>query len=354
VPRTPSTDFLQPDEEVLLEARRHPLSIVDDLVVALGTWLVLVGATAYALLAFWPEGWLLVGVPVAITATAGVVLFSLARWWRVRTSVYVVTGERVYKAYGRLRFFLGQTTYDKVTDLHMKQSLFGRRWGFGTVRLETAGAGLPLEGLRDPAAFKRRIEAARAGFVHALAAELAPRRLARLGQEGGTGQAEGEDAAAGTADLVDEEDIWSGSPSGPFFAGHSVGGILLATLGVLLLAGTLLVGPGTLLPGALLTLLGAARILGAWVQYRYTRYHLRPGGVVVTSGWLTRRRSETTFEKVTDVATYQSVVGRLLDYGSITINTAGSNTAPVVFQGLADPESVKARIDEARRRWRQR
>jgi uncharacterized membrane protein YdbT with pleckstrin-like domain len=73
---------------------------------------------------------------------------------------------------------------------------------------------------------------------------------------------------------------------------------------------------------------------------------------VVTTGWLSRRRVETTFEKVTDVTTYQGLVARLLDYGNITINTAGSNVAPVVFLGVGDPDGVKATIDEARARRR--
>jgi hypothetical protein len=38
-----------------------------------------------------------------------------------------------------------------------------------------------------------------------------------------------------------------------------------------------------------------------------------------------------------------------LGYGNITINTAGSNQAPVVFHGLGDPERIKEIIDEARR-----
>lgn len=330
-------DYLQPDEAVLLDARRHPLSILDDILAASVLYLLVVGAVLTAVLVFWPEGLAAVGIPFIGFATILMAAFVVARVWRVRTSRYLVTQERAYKSYGRLRWFLGQTTYDKVTDLHVKQSLWGRMYGFGTVRLETAGTGLALEGLEDPFGAKRRIEAARADFIRLLAeGQRATRRTA--------------EAAMGEAE-VGERTLWQGAPAAKSAAVTIVAASLMLLVGLALLAFGIAMLP-LLAPGAVLFVVGSLAGLGTWVHLRFTRYHVLEGGVVVTSGWLTRRRVETTYEKVTDVSTYQGVLGRVMDFGQITINTAGSNMAPVVFRGIDDPEDVKARIDGARREWR--
>jgi hypothetical protein len=57
-----------------------------------------------------------------------------------------------------------------------------------------------------------------------------------------------------------------------------------------------------------LAFFGAMGIIQGWIHYRYTRYEVHPWGVVVTSGWLTRRRVEITYDKVTDVTTYSDTL----------------------------------------------
>lgn len=365
-PVAPPPDLLQPGETLLLEARRHPLSVVDGLLGGALLWLLVVGGTAYVLGTFYPEGWLPVGVPVLLVATLVYAALALSLFWRVRTSRYLVTEERVYKSHGRLRFSLDITTFDKVTDLHVRQSMVGRLRGFGTVRVETAGAGLALEGLPDPMAAKTTIERARRAFVERLVQEQRARtRRSRAAEPAsavdaaatGVGNATAALAAAvgaGAGPFADDpQPVWQGGPAASFFLGRAVLAGLAGLLGIGVLVASAVLGP-MLFPGLFLLALALGNGLSAWAQYRHTRYTVLPDGVVVTSGWLTRRRVETTFDKVTDVATYQDILGRLLDYGQITINTAGGTTAPVVFRGLAEPERVKATVDEARRAWRRR
>jgi membrane protein YdbS with pleckstrin-like domain len=137
-----------------------------------------------------------------------------------------------------------------------------------------------------------------------------------------------------------------------------VGGLILASLLVLVGLATLPIAlaqaPAAGLPSAAFVFAGVLSGVSIVVRYRFTHYHIASQGVVVTAGWLTRRRVETTYEKVTDVTMYQGVLGRIFDFGSITINTAGSNVAPVVFGSVREPEAVKQRIDDARRAWEQR
>lgn len=328
-------DYLQPDEQMLDDALRHPASIVDDVLAAFVGLGLLIGGLLFWTLGFQPRFFLPIAVPAMSALTVLFVAFVVARWWRVQTSRYVITPERVYKTYGRFRFFLMQTTYDKVTDLHVKQSLWGRLGGFGTVRVETAGAGVVFEGVREPFAFKQHIETARAAFIAHL-----------VGTHQVTSKRTSKKEAAPEPK---PEQIWSGKPEVASMLGGMVGGVLSLVAGGLLMLSLPFLGFQAYVMAGTLAVIGLLTAASVYVRFRYTDYHVQSRGVVVTSGWLSRRRVETRYEKVTDVMVYQNLLGRLLGYGNITINTAGSNQAPVQFHGLGDPERIKDLIDEARR-----
>jgi uncharacterized membrane protein YdbT with pleckstrin-like domain len=349
--------FLQAGEEPLLVQRRHLLSALDEWLGLLVAVAVVAGG-AFVLAAFVPQA-----APyapgVAVAAAVLGLAAALAVWFRVSTSLSILTAERVYHAHGRLRFFLAQTTYDRVTDLHVRQSLFGRWFGFGTVLVQTAGHGVHLVGVRDPLATKRILEEAREAMVRRLVAEhgkgkarsaaaAAPGRAAKAPLEQALASAEASDGAPQTPWSGDVG--WLGRPT----AASVVAQVLpmAATLVALSLAfgpGVLERGPyGFLLPVVLLLILSAMAARAA-VQYGTTRYEVHPWGVAVATGWLSRSRIEARYEKVTDVAVTQGLLGRLLGFGTIRINTAGGNEAPVTFAGVPSPDEVKARIDLARR-----
>jgi uncharacterized membrane protein YdbT with pleckstrin-like domain len=358
-------DWLQPDESVLHTTGRHPLSIIDTML-----WTILFFGGSIGGLWFATMRWVPDLRPYAWAGTIFLLfLFALsllALYWRVVTSRYVVTEDRVYRAHGRLRFFLTQTTYDKLTDLHVQQSLFGRIWGFGTVTAQTAGTGLSMEGVRDPFGMKRRIEEARRRFIDRLLEEHGIEKQAAAARADAERKAEAERrAAAGEAPEADAEEpsewrpvertdvvLWRGGPVVYTLIPAFVTGLFMLGVGAMMTLGGTLGEDGGLLVllGPLLILFGLNSMVQGFIAYRFTRYEVAPWGVVVTSGWLTRRRVETTFDKVTDVSTYQGLIGRMLDYGNIKINTAGSNQAPVNFNGLSQPERVKELIDQVRRK----
>ncbi|MGB1586519.1 MAG: PH domain-containing protein [Thermoplasmatota archaeon] len=325
-------DYLQPDEEMLEDALRHPASIVDDLLAALILSGLLIGGLLFWTLGFQPRFFLPVAVPGMALIGGSFLLFAVLRWWRVQTSRYVITPERVYKSYGRFRFFLMQTTYDKVTDLHVKQSLWGRIGGFGTVRVETAGAGVVFEGVHAPFAFKQAVETARSAFIEHLVGTRSKQTKAK--------PTEAPDTA---------ETLWTGKPQLASMIGGMVGALMALVIGGGTLLTSSLLGMQAFIMAGTLGVIGLATAASVYIRFRYTNYQVRSAGVVVTSGWLSRKRVETRYEKVTDVMVYQNLLGRILGYGNITINTAGSNQAPVQFHGLGDPERIKAIIDEARR-----
>lgn len=329
-------DYLQEDEDVVLQARRHPFSAVDEWLVTLLVGSVVATGTWFLFYRILDAEWISYGQGLLLLEGLAILSMLVLVHWRRVTSLYTVTPERVYKAYGRFRFHLLQTTYDKVTDLHMQQSLFGRWRGYGTVRVQTAGTGLDLVGVRDPVAFKQGVERQRSSFLRTILKES-------------RGAVEEREAPETDID-ADAEVLWSGRPVlssllaglvGPFF-------FLLFGGGSLVVGAT--VDPVALWTGVVMVAIGLAMAWYRWVQYRYTRFQVTDQGTVLTRGWLTRRRVETTYAKVTDVSTEQDIWARLFGYGKITINTAGSNEAAVVFQGVGKPDEVKAVIDDARRR----
>lgn len=335
--------FLQPGEAALRLEGRHPMSALDSWL-GLGVGALLAGAAAVVLGRLVPEARPfvpgLVVVALALALAGGVAVAV-----RVRTSVNVVTAERVYHAHGRWRFLLVQTTYDRVTDLHVRQSLFGRWFGYGTVHVVTAGGGVSLVGVRDPLGAKQEVEVAREAMVrrlvgahkaHAGAAAGARKAASALAPQAGPG--------AGRTPL------WQG---GPTVASVVTQLLPMAAFLVVILAVTLpasrATGPIALaMPGILLAVVAFGALHGA-VRLRTERYEVHAWGVAVSRGWLSRSRVEARYEKVTDVVVTQNVLGRMFGFGVIRVNTAGSNEAPIGFVGVADPDRVKALIDAARR-----
>ncbi len=322
-------DYLQDDEPVTAQVRRHTLSAVDGYIGIVAAWVFIAGASAAVAWAG-PPSWALSAWTIAGMATVGAFWLALLLHWRRATSLYTVTPERVYMAYGRLRFHLLQTTHDKITDMHVHQSIFGRFWGYGTVRVQTAGTGLALAGVLNPLDFKRDIEEARRTFIGQLAGEMS------------------EDSRHEVAPRNAPETQWTGRPSGGSLLGGLLGAMVAFLVAGGLLVSAIVFGNSTWVGAAVAGSVGLIVAWSQWVVFRYTQYEVSDRGVVVTRGWLTRRRVEATFAKVTDVSVVQDVLGRILGYGRISINTAGGNEAPVVFMGVANPDAVKEIIDEAR------
>lgn len=361
-------DYLQPDEEPLLTKLRHPRSILAGSLSATIVWaLAMLGSrwlfTEVLHDQFEPFWWNL-----AALFTFLWLVNLLALFYRMRTSRYVITGERVYRSHGRLRFQLLQTTYDKVTDLHVRQGPLGRLWDYGEVTVMTAGTGLTLQGVPDPFGVKKRVEQARTAFLNQLLEEyrlheVVPRQEAREEDAEETeATAASEAPGAGSAAAVGAEvpspqertkdrKIWSGKPVFVSFLAAGLRGGVLLIMGVVFLFMAMATNEIFMwFVAAAGGFMGVSTLIGSWIQYRFTRYEVHPWGVVITSGWLTRRRVEVTYDKVTDVETYQGFVARIFNFGNITINTAGSNQAPVTFAALDNPEEVKDLINETRRK----
>jgi uncharacterized membrane protein YdbT with pleckstrin-like domain len=175
-------NMLGENERIILITRQHGFvlfsSIVAEIVVAL---IVLVAISALTvanpLAAF---GFLLILVPLAIMA------WDILNW---NNRQYIVTNRRVIQITGVFNKDVVDSSLEKVNDVKMTQSFFGRLFDYGDVEILTASeAGDNLfKRIGDPVKFKTAMLNAKeklgyegTGGTHAQRAESIPAQIAEL------------------------------------------------------------------------------------------------------------------------------------------------------------------------------
>lgn len=151
-----------------------------------------------------------------------------------------------------------------------------------------------------------------------------------------------------------EEVVWSGPPSlVPYLLGMVVpAASLLAGLVVLVVpVGALVPGsafqvPATLQLAAagflvLAGLVGVAFELIAWYSHRYL---ITTDEVYHKYGLVSRTVTNLRVDRIETTNFTQSVLGRLLSYGTVHVTTAGTDAAEIVFPKVNDPAAVVERI----------
>ncbi|MBI2077138.1 MAG: PH domain-containing protein [Euryarchaeota archaeon] len=103
---------------------------------------------------------------------------------RLRRTQYILTDQGVYTRTGLIGQTVIQTTFEKITDISVKQDVIGRIFGYSSLLVNTAGsntAPVQMEGVRDAFALKQLIEAARERAIGTGPREAPPpRRLPRF------------------------------------------------------------------------------------------------------------------------------------------------------------------------------
>ena len=96
------------------------------------------------------------------------VVIVILQAMRIRRTQYIVTRQSIYTRTGIIGQTVIQTTFDKITDISLKQDVLGRILGFASLLINTAGSGTPpvrMDGLRNALQTKSLIEAAREHFL---------------------------------------------------------------------------------------------------------------------------------------------------------------------------------------------
>lgn len=147
--------LLAEDERVRLVAHRHILFLVMNTALYVAAALILwaVALLVYRALPRFENIAMLV-LLVASLVPLGVAVFRFLHW---RSEEYVVTNYRIVQVEGILSKRTFDSALEKVNDVQMTQTVFGRLFGYGNIDIITGSEiGVNhLTGIADPFAFKR-------------------------------------------------------------------------------------------------------------------------------------------------------------------------------------------------------
>jgi uncharacterized membrane protein YdbT with pleckstrin-like domain len=99
--------------------------------------------------------------------------------------------------------------------------------------------------------------------------------------------------------------------------------------------------------GVMLTVafgLGLLILLIAETRRRGRKYWLTNIRVIYEFRWLGRTVREAMWARITDVTTSQGVIARLLNYGNVLLNTAGTGFSGITLDGVGDAIAVREMV----------
>ncbi len=140
-----------------------------------------------------------------------------------------------------------------------------------------------------------------------------------------------------------EQVIFEGHPSWRAILGFYLKGVLVAViLGVI---AKLVDSNGTAFLVILVVL--AITLLIGFIKRVATRYTITNRRLNIKRGIISREIQETRLERVQNVNYQQTVYQRIMQIGDVDFDTAATDGSGFVFAGVADPENVVHRVDQA-------
>lgn len=94
--------------------------------------------------------------------------------------------------------------------------------------------------------------------------------------------------------------------------------------------------------GGVLLLASIYSFIEALIERQCTELAITSLRVIAKVGFIRRRTWEINAAKVEGVEVDQSIIGRMLDYGTVTVKGTGGGTAPI--RSIDDPVAFRAKI----------
>ncbi|MEX2282011.1 MAG: PH domain-containing protein [Gemmatimonadota bacterium] len=116
---------------------------------------------------------------------------------------------------------------------------------------------------------------------------------------------------------------------------------VLASL-VLLAGATWALLNDLMIPGVVVLALAALPLLWAYVSFTSSEFAVTNKRVIIKVGWIQRRTLETILSKVEAIGVDQSIFGRMLGFGTITVTGTGGTKEP--FPNIADPLDFRRHV----------
>lgn len=98
----------------------------------------------------------------------------------------------------------------------------------------------------------------------------------------------------------------------------------------------------------LIFLVPAGRIAWGFLSWRMNVYVLTNRRVIESTGVLSKRVSDSSLEKLTDIVLKQSILGRMLGYGDIVVLTAAAGAGINHLKQIRKPMEFKTQMLDAK------
>ena len=152
-------------EKIVYTERHHRIFPIAEMI----QWILFAVAVlvVIVLLKSWQPGWSWVNwLLVAFVVPALRIVWGFISW---RMNVYALTDRRVVEVTGVVSKTVADSSLEKLTDVVLRQSLFGRMLGYGDIEVLTAAAGAGinyLKQIRKPMQFKQAMVNAKEDLEH--------------------------------------------------------------------------------------------------------------------------------------------------------------------------------------------
>jgi uncharacterized membrane protein YdbT with pleckstrin-like domain len=85
-------------------------------------------------------------------------------------------------------------------------------------------------------------------------------------------------------------------------------------------------------------------LIVVWIRWQSIIYSLTDQRITIQTGVISRQERIIPIDRVQDCTTRQSIVGRILDYGRVEVDAAGSQGAEVVLDHLPKPGDFRDQV----------
>jgi uncharacterized membrane protein YdbT with pleckstrin-like domain len=91
--------------------------------------------------------------------------------------------------------------------------------------------------------------------------------------------------------------------------------------------------------------IGVIILIVAYIRYKSTELVITNKRIIAKFGFITRRTTEIQLNKVESIAVEQGVIGRMLNFGTLTVTGTGASFAPI--PNISDPLTFRKKFVEA-------
>ncbi len=102
---------------------------------------------------------------------------------------------------------------------------------------------------------------------------------------------------------------------------------------------------------ALPVLLGAGALIGPFLNYYFTKFHIENENFIINKGWLNKENKSIPLERIQSINISQNVIQRILGIAALEVETAGSKAKELEIPGLekAFADQLKKFLNESKR-----